>query len=90
MSHENRGFLRGILALALGVVVSLILGEIALRIHNPVEVRIKESEIRLPVNKSIVYRNPGSAKLDKKSFAPATCWVFAVPTRPRISKNLSP
>ncbi len=63
-SRRPRGIVRGFLALVFGVVAGLVLGEVALRIHNPVEVRIKESEIRLPVNKSIVYRNPGSTKLD--------------------------
>ena len=79
----NKRISRGFVALGLGVVASLILGEIALRIHNPVEVRIKESEIRLPVNKSIIYRNPGSAKLDKKIICSRNMLGFRGPNPPK-------
>jgi lysophospholipase L1-like esterase len=60
------GLWRSSLVVVLGLVAGLVLAELSLRVHNPIEVRILESEIRLPVRKKVIYRNPGTPKLDRE------------------------
>lgn len=54
-----------LLALLIGIVVSLLLLEIALRIFHPIPFRIQHGKIILPANQKIVHKNPESNKLEK-------------------------
>jgi lysophospholipase L1-like esterase len=54
-----------LLALLIGIVVSLLLLEIALRVFHPIPFRIQHGKIILPANQKIVHKNPESNKLEK-------------------------
>lgn len=47
-----------------GGVIALLLGEIALRIHNPMQLRLRGTTLVLPTNRRYVFRNPEATKLD--------------------------
>lgn len=52
-------------ALFIGLVIALLLLEIALRIFHPIPFRVQHGKIVLPANQKIVQQNPGSPKLEK-------------------------
>ncbi len=81
-ASRARRFARGLGAFALGIAASAVLGEIALRAYNPVDVRILESEIRLPVRRKIVYRNAASPKLDREIVCSRNILGFRGPDPP--------
>lgn len=51
-------------ALVLGITGALLLGELALRIHNPVTLRLRGTALVLPTNRHDVIRHPNQRKLD--------------------------
>jgi len=57
--------LRTLAAKALGaLVLTVALGEVALRIHNPIHLPQRANEIVLPAGKTFVQRHPANAKID--------------------------
>ncbi len=57
---------KNLLALFIGVILALIIAEIALRIFNPVEIRIRGDKMVLPSFKRYERVNEHSSKFDKK------------------------
>lgn len=57
-------FVRRALALVAGVCLALLAAEVALRIHNPIQLRLRGTELVLPANRRYVFRNPAATKLD--------------------------
>jgi lysophospholipase L1-like esterase len=55
---------RRLSAIVIGGVVALLLGEIALRVYNPVNLRLRGTTLVLPTNRRYVFRNPEAVKLD--------------------------
>ncbi len=51
-------------ALVLGLSCAVLLGELALRIHNPVTLRLRGTALVLPTNRHDVIRHPHQQKLD--------------------------
>jgi lysophospholipase L1-like esterase len=56
--------LRRVLAVLAGGLIALFLGEIALRIHNPINLRLRGTTLVLPTNRRYVFQNPNATKLD--------------------------
>lgn len=57
-------FFKNITATVFGLLLSLLLLEVALQIHNPLETRLKGDRITLPVNKRYEYKNTRIPGLD--------------------------
>jgi lysophospholipase L1-like esterase len=65
--HKKKPTLWGnVKALFFGVLVSLLLVEIILRVFNPIPFRVKHGKIVLPANQKVVHKNPNSNKLEKE------------------------
>lgn len=58
-------WLKNILALGIGILVSLLLAELVLRIYNPFQTRIRGNSIVLPANVAYVYDNTKVPGLEK-------------------------
>src|SRR5688572_2782293 len=57
-------YFKSFLALIFGIVISLMLAEIILRIYNPIPFRVKGNEIVLPINQTITIDNTTLHGLD--------------------------
>ncbi len=61
-----RRILKNILALGVGVLVSLVILEVFLQLYNPLSPRVKGNTILIPANQKYIYENGRIAGLDEK------------------------
>ncbi len=62
---QIKNFVKNLLLILIGCILSVILVEIILRVYNPFEFRVKGHNIQLPINKQYSFHNNKIDKLDK-------------------------
>lgn len=88
MGRNKRSWRFRLLALLFGGGLSLLAAEAALRIYNPIDLKLRGKQIVLPVKKSFVYHNDGNAsKLDATITISANSLGFRGPEPPSDFAN---
>lgn len=70
------------ISVIMGVTAGMVLCELALRIHNPFESRVKGNRIILPANEHYIMRNPDASKTDSVIHHRKNGLGFRGPSRP--------
>ncbi len=82
MVTRRQRILRRLAALGLGLALVPPVAEIALRIHNPIPLRLRGRDIVLPVNTTVVGRNLDPARLDEEIVRRRNSFGFRGPEPP--------
>lgn len=64
IAKKKTGFAGNLLAVAFGIVVSLVIVEIVLRVFHPIPFRVQHGKFILPANQKIVRKNKDAPKLE--------------------------
>jgi len=86
LKTTNRIF-KNIIAFLIGTTVAFIIGEIALRVYNPIPFRVKGDKIILPVNKRYTIKNTNIEKLDTLIVHTKNSLGFRGPEKPENFNN---